>query len=628
MIVATAGHVDHGKTRLVHALTGIETDRLEEEKTRGLTIDLGFAYTDFGSHRVGFIDVPGHIRFIANMLSGVSIIDAALLTVAADDGPMPQTREHLAILDLLGVSRGWIVITKTDLVDPARVAEVRREVTELVHETSLASAPVLATSGETGAGIRQLKQLIEASAARIESRSGDGIFRLAIDRAFTLKGAGLVVTGSVFDGQINTGDALWLSPDNHPAHIRSIHRQNVTADTGHAGDRLALNLRGPVQANEISRGHWVTSRKTETTRRIDVQLRILEGSAPVRHWMPVHFHTAASHVTARVAMLDRKVIKPGESGLVQLILARPLNVWRHDRFILRTQAADATIGGGQVIDPFAPQRGRNHQQRLDQLHHLQGKSLRDRIENLLNHSSSGFYWAEFVQSETSQEDIVAALLADCGGHIIGNTAIHASQLDAIKQEVVGFIHRWQAEHPIESGAHVADIHKGLNRKLSPDFLNHLLRRFSREQLIEHQGGKYQPAGRRAMMDPSLADLWREVERLLQETPSNPPSLHDIASKLQRPVATVARLLDHCRYHGLLIQVSPRHFFLPNAIENLFTLVRETVDANGGEISVRQFRDASGLGRNLCIEILEYFDRDGRTVRQGDSRKLRQVQVNA
>ena len=393
MIVATAGHIDHGKTLLVKALTGIDADRLPEEKRRGLTIDLGFAYRHLGGDAVlGFIDVPGHEKFVRNMLAGVSGIDFALLIVAADDGPMPQTEEHLAILDLLGVRIGAIAITKIDRVAPQRLAEATEEVGVLLAGTTLEAAPVFPLSAMTGDGMAALQDHLEAAALAFDMRRDDGNFRLAIDRSFTIAGAGLVVTGTVYAGRVSVGDRLLLSPAGTPVRVRAIHAQNRDAAQGRAGERCALNITGSgIGRHSAHRGDWILAEPAHApVRRLDATLGLLGSEQrALRHWTPVHLHLAAVAVTGRVAVLEGGSIAPGKSGLVQLVLDEPIGALSGDRFILRDQSARRTIGGGRIIDPFSPARGRARPERITVLRQMGGGDPAVELRALLDASADG-----------------------------------------------------------------------------------------------------------------------------------------------------------------------------------------------------------------------------------------------
>lgn len=392
MIIATAGHIDHGKTLLVKALTGTDADRLPEEKKRGMTLDLGFAYTDLANGaRLGFIDVPGHERLVHNMLAGVTGIDCALLVVAADDGPMPQTREHLAILDILGVSRGLVALTKIDRVPAERVQEVQNEISELLADRSLADAPIFPVSAITNTGIDELSAKITALSEEVHNTAEGGHFRLGVDRVFTVAGAGLVVTGTAFSGQVAREDRLWIAGFDTQARVRGIHANNADSQTGRAGDRLAINLAG-IDKDDIARGDWlVADPSLQLYKKLDVRLRVVaDARRPLRHWTPVHVHLGAKNVPGRVAVLGAENIEPGQSALAQLVLDEAVGACAHDRFVIRDQSAQVTLGGGHVIDLFPPRRGRARADRLAVLNALDTPDHTSALTKTLALSDTGF----------------------------------------------------------------------------------------------------------------------------------------------------------------------------------------------------------------------------------------------
>ncbi len=402
MIVGTAGHIDHGKTTLVKALTGVDTDRLPEEKQRGVSIELGYAFLDVpGGLRIGFIDVPGHERLVHTMLAGATGIDFALLLVAADDGVMPQTREHLSVLALLGLTRAAVVITKCDRAEPARVHAVAAEVAALVAETPLANAPLLEVSAHTGQGLDALRALLfdaaqqSATHPRFQER-----FRLAVDRAFTLDGVGTVVTGTVHAGRVAVGDNLHLLPGGHRARVRSIHAQNRATEAAVAGERCALALVG-IEKQHIERGQWLAvDAAVVATARLDVQLALWHGETrPLRSGTPVHVHLGATSVMASVAVLDPPLLEPGQTGRVQLVLSKPIGAWHGDRVVLRDAAASRTLGGGQVLDPSGPVRYRRTPQRLSELDALALPTLSQRLLALLLVAPHGLDLGQFSAAQ-------------------------------------------------------------------------------------------------------------------------------------------------------------------------------------------------------------------------------------
>ena len=367
MIIGTAGHIDHGKTALVKALTGVDCDRLKEEKARGITIDLGFAYLPIAQGQVlGFVDVPGHERFVHTMLAGASGIDFALLTVAADDGIKPQTLEHLAILDLLGIDRGVVVVTKADLATPERLEVVTGQIRTATTGTVLEGADILPVSASTGRGIDALRTYLAAAATKTLDRSAEARFRLAVDRAFTLPGVGLVVTGTVLSGSVHVDSRVQISPSGLMARVRSLHAQNRPAEIGRAGDRCALNLAGPdISKEAIRRGDIILDAELHApTDRIDAVLRVLPGEEnSISQWFPVRLHHAAAEVGAHVVLLDENPIQPGTSADVQLVLDRPIAAAVPDRYVIRDVSGQRTLGGGRFIDLRPPARRRRTPER-------------------------------------------------------------------------------------------------------------------------------------------------------------------------------------------------------------------------------------------------------------------------
>jgi len=368
VIVGLAGHIDHGKTALVKALTGVAGDRLKDEKARGITIDLGFAYMPTRSGRpIGFIDVPGHERFVHTMLAGASGVDFALLTIAVDDGIMPQTLEHLAILDLLGIDRGAVVLTKADLA--SSIEHLVRQAKALIAATTLARAEVLTLSAPTGAGVDALRAHLEEAAVTVRDRTSGRRFRLAVDRVFTLSGVGVVATGTVLSGSVHLGDRTQLSPSGLFARVRSLHAQNRPAEAAHAGERCALNLSGPgITKDAIQRGDVALDPELHApTDRIDARIRVLPTEKkPIGQWFPVRLHHASAEVGARIVLFDDKPIAPGEEAYVQLVLDRPIAAASRDRFVIRDVSAQRTLGGGLFLDLRAKARGRRTLEKREQ----------------------------------------------------------------------------------------------------------------------------------------------------------------------------------------------------------------------------------------------------------------------
>ncbi|MEO2177601.1 MAG: selenocysteine-specific translation elongation factor [bacterium] len=616
MIVATSGHVDHGKTLLVHALTGVETDRLEEEKNRGLTIDLGFAYMHDDEQSVGFIDVPGHIKFISNMLAGVAAIDFGMLVIAADDGPMPQTLEHLAILDLLGIDRGCIALTKVDRVDGQRLSEAKVEIQNLLKHTGFEGVEVYPVSSVSGAGIKLLKDALWSASQDIQSRSNEGNFRLAIDRSFTVKGSGNVVTGSVFSGEVSVGDELWLLPHKRRVRVRAIHRQNQNSSKGLSGDRCAINITGNIDLELISRGNWLSGTPdSPLSSRIDVHLKLLPGeSRPLRHWTPIHFHSAASHATGRVATLESRAMQPGEEQMVQVVLTERLNLCFGDRVIIRDQSASRTLGGGTVIDPFSPNRGRAKPNRIRLLHTMRNPKLTDRIREMLAISPVGLdveqLKATFNQPLFSPDEL---------GTIDANGLLHsADAMNNMTNTILTVIGQRHKQHPEDHGITEPQL-------LGQVDLPRTLLKSATEQLVKDRklfqvGNKIKLADHRVEIAGPEKSLWQKVEPILRKDPMRPPVVHELAKAVNLPPAAVDKLLNNCVKFGLIMKPTKNRFFLPEAIDSFKQFALDLAGNSAeGKFTVIEYRDKAAIGRNLAIEILEYLDHIGFTRRLQDYR---------
>jgi selenocysteine-specific elongation factor len=601
VIVATAGHVDHGKTSLVRALTGVDTDRLPEEKKRGLTIDLGFAYLD----QLGFVDVPGHERFVHNMLAGVAGIDCALLVVAADDGPMPQTREHLAILDLLGVPRGAIALTKIDRVAPSRIDEASAEIGALLAPTRLAGAPVFAVSNITNSGIPELLAFLKRAANEVAERKAGGNFRLSVDRCFTIAGAGLVVTGTALSGGIAAGDEVRAPLAGASARVRSIHAHNVPAASGRAGQRLALNLAGLQSNARIARGDWIVAGALPPpVARFDVRLKnILEH--PLKHWTPVHVHLGAADVLGRVAVLEDKEIAPGKAALVQLVLEKPIGALRGDGFIVRDQSSRRTLGGGSVIDVFPPARGRAKPERLAQLAAMEIDDDARALEALLALSPAGVDLARFAANRN---------LPAMSGWRFSD----AHRL-ALREKALASIAAWHARSPDTVGPPEARILDGM--RLPREVVIALAGELAAEGAIVREALGVRLPSHRVELSASDMALWQKVEPALKEAGLRPPPLGDLAVQLGVDPKRLEAALSRAARQGTVVRVSKNRFFLPDALGRLEEIARAEL-RSGGSITAAAFRDRSGIGRNLTIEVLEYFDRIRFTRRVGDARVIR------
>ncbi|MES2069226.1 MAG: selenocysteine-specific translation elongation factor [Pseudomonadota bacterium] len=648
MIVGTAGHIDHGKTTLTRALTGVDTDRLKEEKARGISIELGYAYTPLPNGEVlGLVDVPGHEKLIHTMAAGASGIDYALLVVAADDGIMPQTREHLAILELLGVRRGVVALTKVDRVDEQRIATVEAEIGALLANTVFAGALIFRTRAhlDDDAGVAALKQHLQEVAQAMPQRDQQGLFRLAIDRVFTLSGQGTIIAGTALAGTVAAGDTLLLAPSGLALRVRSIHAQNRPAETGHAGQRLALNLAG-IDKDSIARGDWALApAMAECSQRLDVEMRMqADAGLTLQPWSPVHVHLGAAHRTARVLMLDSDALAPGQQARAQLVFDKPVHAVPGDRFVIRNAQALRTIAGGRVLDPFGPVRKRRSAARLAWLEAL-SRYLQERdLRILLQHSPLGLRLSLLVRlSHLPAERIRAQLgaMAEFAEvvevHLRGEDAILIGKpaLDALAARSLAALRGFHDSFPDEIGPQLARLKRMLDPELDDSLWRHLIQTLSASAALVQQGPWLRLPEHATELRPQEQALAERLLASLHAAGFDPPWVRDLARNLvpeqQTPAASEAAVRDLLRklaMRGQVYQVVRDLFYHPQRIAELAQLIAnvardETAGATVNKaVDAASFRDASGLGRKRAIQLLEFFDRVGYTRRLKDTHILR------
>jgi len=631
VIVGTAGHIDHGKTSLVRAITGVDTDRLKEEKSRGISIDLGFAYLPTPKGDVlGFVDVPGHERFVHNMLAGASGIDFVLLVIAADDGVMPQTSEHLAIVDLLGIRRGVVAISKADLVDEARLAEVHVEIANALADTALAGIDMLAVSSQTGQGIDALRERLFAEAHGFAQRAPRGRFRLAVDRSFTLPGAGTVVTGTVLSGAVAVGDQVTVSPAGLSARVRSIHAQNRAAETGRAGERCALNLTGEsISKDAISRGNVVIDPHLHApAERIDATLRVLASEIrPLGQWMPVRLHHAAAEVGARIVLLGDAPIAPGTQALIQLVLEKPLAAAVGDRFVLRDTTAQRTIGGGTFLDLRAPARKRRTPERLAQ---LEAHAMPDPVAalNALLERPPGYadftaFCRDRALSDEEREAVVAKTNVFRLTTPKAELGLSPANWLRLKRGMLAVLQTFHAENPDLSGIGMERLRLQLEPRLPAPAFAAMLQGLARTKEISLDGAWVRLASHEVRLTPQDEATWRAIEPLIGGAERfRPPRVRDIAGMTRRSEPDLRRLFKLLGRVGRVDEVAHDHFFLRTTVTEMVGIAVTLAAADpNGEFTVAQFRDQLLNGRKVAIQILEFFDRHGVTMRRGDLRRI-------
>jgi selenocysteine-specific elongation factor len=613
MIVGTAGHVDHGKSALVRALTGVDPDRLAEEKRRGISIELGFAYLPMADGGVlGFVDVPGHEHFIHHMLAGATGIDYVLLTVAADDGVMPQTVEHLAILDLLGLSRGIVTLTKCDLVPPARRAEVTADIARLLAGTGLRGAAIVETSSETGKGVEKLRAMLDAASRETASRDAAGRFRLAIDRVFTLRGVGTVVTGTVLSGAVSVGDSVTISPSGLAARVRSIHVQNQPAQRGIAGQRCALNLAGDgIAKDAIARGEMALDPTLHApTQRIDATLRLLLDEK-IALWQPVRLHHGAAEIGARVVPLG--------DNWIQLVLERPIAAAVGDRFVLRDHSAQRTVGGGVFVDLRAPTRRRRAPERFAQLAAMALPDPTAALTALLELPPYYLDTDAFRRDRALASSFPApsgAVSVTAGGvqHIF--SAKRWADFAATIRGTLAAFHKAAAD---AVGMSSDALRRALDRRLPVSLFAAMLGELAARKELVLTGGLARLANHAARWSPAQQALWDKVNSMLSDGERfRPPRVGDIATRLATPEPAIRDLLKRAARLDLVEEVAPDHFFLRATIAEAATIVGALAQGSAdGQFAATALRDRLDVGRKNAIELLEYFDRRGVTMRRGD-----------
>jgi selenocysteine-specific elongation factor len=631
MIVGTAGHIDHGKTSLVRALTGVETDRLREEKARGISIDLGFAYLPAPDGSVlGFVDVPGHEKFVHNMLAGATGIDFVILVVAADDGIKPQTLEHLAIVDLLGIERGVVVLTKVDLAEPPWQAKVSNDIAHLLKSTKLADAPIIPVSTVTGDGMSELREYLFDAARTIQARATSGRFRLSVDRSFTLTGAGTVVTGTILSGAVSNGDRVMISPTGLTARVRSIHAQNQPSARGVAGQRCALNLAGDsINKDAISRGDMVLDAELHApTSRIDVELRLLGSEPkPVTQWMPVRLFHASADTGARLVLLEDAPIAPGQAGLVQLVLDQPIAAAAGDRFVLRDTTSQRTIGGGTFLDLRAPARKRRTPDRLAQLRaHRIGDpeaALGTMLEIAPRFVELSAFARDRALSAAQIQEIVERLSIVASQTASGTFAMSAPVWLELKRALLSKLQVFHTDNPDLPGIGLERLRLQLEPRLPAPALLSVLQGLVRSKDLALDGAWVRLASHEVRLTDEDERLWTRIAPMLAGAERfRPPRVRDIATLLGLREADVRRLLKLLGRMGRVDEVALDHFFLRATVAEMVGIIVDLSQIQpAGQFIASQFRDRVDNGRKVAIQILEFFDRHGVTLRRGDLRRI-------
>jgi selenocysteine-specific elongation factor len=627
MIVATAGHIDHGKTSLIRALTGIETDTLREERERGISIDLGFAYWDCTPRlRVGFVDVPGHERFVRNMLAGVSGIDAALLVVAADDGVMPQTIEHLQILDLLGVSHGVVAITKCDRVDAARIAEVTAQVAALIADTALRASPLLPVSTVDGSGLDAITAALEITAAEIDSvRPADRMFRLAVDRAFSLAGRGTIVTGFVHGGAARVADRLLVLPAGRPTRLRAIQSAGADVETALAGHRCALALTG-VEVRDLARGDWLVQEGFPPPV-VEFHARVLvlrSEERPLAHLARLHVHLGTGSAIGRLKTASRKPLEPGAEAMCTLQFGEPISAVNGDRFILRDPSARRTVGGGRILAPSYA--ARDAAWAPEALSGLATYDVDAVIDGLLA-GPAGEVDLERLQRAFGMRHEALVRRAGARDTVLCGTEQHIAVprrgVDVLKAGLLERLDALHRTHPEVAGLPPLQLKREAAPGRSQAVFTHVLRCLVDEGRVRWRGPLVCLPGHVPPIRKQDAETWERILPRLIESTVSPPTVRVLAADTKLDGELLLALLHRKCRDGDAWKITSARFYPRASIAALAAAAAEvSASQPEGWFTAAHYRDRIGTGRGLAIEILEFFDRIGVTHRRGDLRRTR------
>jgi selenocysteine-specific elongation factor len=631
LILGTAGHIDHGKTSLVKALTGIDCDRLPEEKQRGITIDIGFASLDLGDYRLGIVDVPGHERFIKNMLAGATGIDLAVLVVAADDSIMPQTREHLEILRLLGLKHGVVALTKCDLVDETTLEVVELEVREMVQGTFLAEAPIVHTSAQSGAGIAELKAAIQEICKKIEARAGQEWFRLAIDRSFIVQGHGTVVTGSATSGSVKVGDELEWQPRGERVRVRSLQNHDKPVEEVHRGMRAALNLAGVPHENVIRGQELATSGYLVPSRVLTVRMHCLaDARRAIKHRSPVRFHIGTAEIMATVALLDCDKIEPGAWGLAQMFLDEPATATWGQPFVIRGSSATQTLGGGQVLQPIAKKIRRRHLEMLERVEKLWTGNAEERALTVAWFGGfAGFTPADLVRGANiapgQAEELINGLktegrLADVGVGQARRLLMHADMVKELDVRILSVLRRLHEEFPLMSSHDRQKVQSQLDYVGDEALVHAAVDRLLQQKRVVGDSRRIARADFKPKLSANLLKLKDKLIAAFREGRFQPPDPSSFTPAAGGHAAHLYDLFEICIAEGYLVRIVEDIYLHSDVEAEMRGKIKEKLGAGAG-LTVAEIRDLLGTTRKFAVPLCEYLDRVGVTRREGDLRML-------
>jgi len=631
-VLGTAGHVDHGKTALIKALTGVDTDRLKEEKQRGITIELGFASLTLPSGQtLGIVDVPGHEKFIKHMVSGAAGIDVVLLVIAADEGIMPQTKEHLHICSLLGISQGIIALTKTDLVDQDWLVLVQSEINDFFKGTFLESAPVIPVSAVKREGLSELIQALDTTIGKIAEKTDDGIFRLPVDRVFTMKGFGTIVTGTLVSDHIKTGEEVQILPENISARIRGIQVHNQPVEEAWTGQRTAINLQG-IEKTLVERGNvLVRPRSVRPTQRLDVFVEYLPSNTKnLKNRSLVRLHTGTSEIISRIILLEKDELAPGQKGFAQLVLSEKDVVVAGDHFVLRSYSPVTTIGGGQVIDPLPKKHKRLNRKIIDDLNLLQKGTLSEKISVMLERNGfTGINLQNMAfrlgMKAKKIKDTLDTLFSDRTAFLLDSddtTVISARFFNQLEEIIVGHITDYHKKNPLKEGVSKEELKVSVGNDVAPKLFNMVLNSLNKKGVVVSDKETVRSTKHQVELAGDLDSLRREIAGIYRESGLTPPFLTDVINKFGDRKNKARSIISLMLKEGELIKINEELCFSGECLNELRNSYKAML-IKEGKATPASFKDLTGLSRKYIIPLMEYFDMDKLTVRVGDHRVLRE-----
>ncbi|MFH1976300.1 MAG: selenocysteine-specific translation elongation factor [Pseudomonadota bacterium] len=631
IVLGTAGHIDHGKTTLVKALTGINTDRLKEEQLRGITIELGFAWLDLpGGLRIGIVDVPGHEKFVKNMVAGATGIDVVAMVIAADEGVMPQTREHMEICQLLGVKYGFVVLTKTDLVDDEWLELVTDDIRKFVKETFLDDAPILPVSAATGKGIPEFIKTLDELSPKIPGRSSSGLFRLPVDRVFTMKGFGTVITGTLISGRVEVGETIMIYPSGVTSKVRGIQVHNESVNEAVAGMRTAINFQGLDKAS-VERGEVVsTPGALIPGYMLDISLHLLKSNRkPVKNRTRVRFHTGTSEILGNLVLLDREELLPGEETAAQLRLDSPTAVVKDDRFVLRSFSPVRTIAGGQILNPVPRKHKRFRPEVTEALKNLSNLSPDELIAYYV--SEAGYKGASFSDlkimtniAEKQLDGNIRNLLSEKNIVLIdkeNRLFIHQANLGNLKKELYDLIETYHRTNPLKAGMPKEELKSKLPDFLNPKLFTLMINQMIKDKEIALDEDMVRLEGHKVSLAEDQSGIKMKIIKAYKESGLTPPYFKELVQEYKIDPVRAKDVLMLLVDEGVVLKVKEDLYFHTDNINDIRNRMVEFLRENG-EMTTPQFKDMTGASRKFLIPLLEYFDSKNVTIRIGDIRKLR------